>query len=511
MRRIMIFDTTLRDGEQSPGCSMNLQEKLDVARQLKKLGVDVIEAGFAASSKGDTEAIRAIAKEVRGVTVCSLARCLGSDIEAAADALKDAERPRIHVFIATSDIHMKSKLRMTEEQVISAITESVSYAKTKCDDVQFSAEDATRSDRDFLCRALSAAVDAGATTVNVPDTVGYATPSEMAELIKYVKEHVRGIENVTVAAHCHNDLGLAVANTLAAVTAGAGQVECTVNGIGERAGNAALEEIVMGIKVRGDVMDVCTGADISQIYRSSRLVYGIIGYQAPKNKPIVGENAFAHEAGIHQHGVMSDRRTYEIMKPEDIGITADSMALGKHSGRHAFEKRLIELGYEPQKDRLDVLFQKFKELADKKKDITDRDLEAIASEGAVTTERYSLDRFTVQAGNRSTPTCVIRLEKNGEKIEDVAIGDGPVDAAYKAVDKIVRPPEHELFDYSIHSISGGKDALGEVTVKLRMKNGTVTGRGLSTDVIEASIIAYINAVNRLLERTDENDETDRDL
>lgn len=508
MRRIIIFDTTLRDGEQSPGCSMNLREKTDVARQLCRLGVDVIEAGFAAASKGDRDAIAAIAKQTKGVTVCSLARCLRSDIDAAALALADAEKPRIHVFIATSEIHMKSKLKMTREQVVAAVSDSVAYARSKCADVQFSAEDATRSDRDFLCRVLAAAIDAGASTVNIPDTVGYSTPEETADLVRYVKAHTPGIEKAAVAAHCHNDLGLAVANSLSAAAAGADQIECTVDGIGERAGNAALEEIVMGIKVRGDALGVYTDIDTTQIYRSSRLVYGIIGYQAPKNKPVVGDNAFSHEAGIHQHGVLNDRRTYEIMRPEDVGITRDNMSLGKHSGRHAFEKRLNELGYDPGKERLDVLFEKFKELADKKKDITDRDLEAIASEGDVTTVRYALDRFTVQAGNKSTPTCVIRLEKNGEKFEDVAIGDGPVDAAYKAVDRIISPPEHELYDYSIHSISGGKDALGEVTVKLRMKNGTVTGRGLSTDVIEASIIAYINAVNRLLERTDEHDEED---
>lgn len=499
MRKIKIFDTTLRDGEQSPGCSMNLQEKLDAARQLQRLGVDIIEAGFAASSKGDFDAIAAIAKNVKGVVICSLARCLRSDIDAAAEALKDAEKPRIHVFIATSEIHMEHKLKMTGEQVLSAVKDCVAYAKSKCGDVQFSAEDATRSDRDFLCTVLSAAIEAGATTVNVPDTVGYSTPAEMAQLISYVKNNVKGIENVTVAAHCHNDLGLAVANSLSALSAGAGQVECTVNGMGERAGNAALEEIVMGIKVRGDVLGLYTDIDTTQIYRSSRLIYGITGDHAPKNKPVVGDNAFSHEAGIHQHGVLNDRRTYEIMKPEDVGINRDNMALGKHSGRHAFEKRLQELGYNPGKEQLDRYFEKFKELADKKKDITDKDLEAIASEHLRDIPRYSLDRFAVQAGNRSTPTCVIRLIKDGVKFEDVAIGDGPVDAAYKAVDKIICPPPHELYDYAIHSISGGKDALGEVTVKLKVDGGSVTGRGLSTDIIEASIIAYINAVNRLLD------------
>ena len=502
MKKVIIFDTTLRDGEQSPGCSMNLQEKLDVARQLQKLGVSVIEAGFAASSKGDFDAIAAISKQVKGVTVCSLARCLQSDIDAAAEALAFAEKPRIHVFIATSEIHMKSKLKMTKEQVLSAVAESVSYAKTKCSDVQFSAEDATRSDKDFLCAVLSAAIEAGATTVNIPDTVGYTTPAEMSELISYVKEHTKGIENAVIAAHCHNDLGLAVANSLSAVSAGAAQIECTVNGIGERAGNAALEEIVMGIKVRGDAIGAYTDIDTTQIYRSSRLVYGIIGYHAPKNKPIVGDNAFSHEAGIHQHGVMNDRRTYEIMKPEDVGINRDNFALGKHSGRHAFEKRLNELGYNPDKKQLDTYFERFKELADRKKDITDKDLEAIASEHMRDIQQYSLDRFAVQAGNRSTPTCVIRLIKDKEKFEDVSIGDGPVDAAYKAIDKIINPPPHELYDYGIHSISGGKDALGEVTVKLKTQNGNVTGRGLSTDIIEASILAYINAINRLLDRTD---------
>ena len=511
MRKVLIFDTTLRDGEQSPGCSMNLREKLEVARQLEALGVDVIEAGFAASSGGDAEAVAAVAAAVKRPVICSLARCVRSDIDAAAKALSAAARPRIHVFIATSDIHLQYKLKMSRRQVIEAVRDCVSYAKSLCGDVQFSAEDATRSDRDFLCLVLSAALEAGATTLNIPDTVGYSTPAETAALVGYVREHVPGIENAVIAAHCHNDLGLAAANSLAAAVAGAGQIECTVNGIGERAGNAALEEIVMALKVRGDALGICTGVDTTRIYKTSRLVYAVTGSRAPKNKPIVGDNAFVHEAGIHQHGVMNDRRTYEIMRPEDIGISTDGMTLGKHSGRHAFESRLAELGYTPGKEELDALFEKFKELADRKKNITDRDLEAIASERFDRADIFTLDRFTVQAGNRSTPTCVIRLVKNGVRYEDVAIGDGPVDAAYKAVDRIISPPEHELYDYSIHSISGGKDALGEVTVKLRMKNGTVTGRGLSTDVIEASILAYLNAVNRMLEASDGENEQNRDI
>lgn len=498
MKRIKIFDTTLRDGEQSPGCSMETGEKLEVARQLCRLGVDVIEAGFAASSEGDFEGVEAVARLVKGRAVASLARCLKSDIDAAYRALRDAEQPRIHVFIATSELHMKYKLKMTREEVLSRISECVAYAASLCPDVQFSAEDATRSDKEFLKSALEAAIEAGAKTVNLPDTVGYSTPEEMAKLIRFVKANVKGIENVTVACHCHDDLGLATANSLAAVAAGADQVECTVNGIGERAGNAALEEIVMALKVRRDLLGCETAVNTSQIYRSSRLIYSITGYRVPRNKPVVGKNAFAHEAGIHQHGVMENRATYEIMSPEDIGISRDNMALGKHSGRHAFESRLKELGYDISPDNIAKYFERFKSLADRKKEVTDRDIEALISNRATETPKYTLDRFTVHAGNLSTPSCVITLIKDGEKIEDVALGDGPIDAAYNAIDKIVEPPEHELYDYSIHSISSGKDALGEVMVRLRYPGGTVTGRGLSTDIIESSILAYLNAVNRML-------------
>ena len=498
MKLIKIFDTTLRDGEQSPGCSMETAEKLEVAKQLCRLGVDVIEAGFAASSHGDFEGVRQVASFVKGRAVASLARCLKADIDKAYEALKGAETPRIHVFIATSPVHMEYKLKLTKDQVLDRIRESVSYAKSLVDDVQFSAEDATRSERDFLCLALETAIEAGATVVNVPDTVGYATPEEIGSMIRHIKANVKGIENVTLACHCHDDLGLATANSLAAVEAGADQVECTVNGIGERAGNASLEEIAMALRVRGDAIGARTGINTAQIYRASRLIYNITGDHVPRNKPVVGKNAFAHEAGIHQHGIMENRATYEIMSPEDIGISRDNMALGKHSGRHAFEARLTELGYEFTEDRITKYFERFKRLADRKKEVTDRDIEAIVANRISDAPRYTLDRFVVHAGNLATPTCVVTLMKDGEKLEDVALGDGPIDAAYNAIDKIVAPPRHELYDYSIHSVSSGKDALGEVLVRLRYDGGTVTGRGLSTDIIESSILAYLNAVNRLL-------------
>ena len=364
--------------------------------------------------------------------------------------------------------------------------------------VQFSAEDATRSDRDFLVRALSAAIAAGATVVNVPDTVGYTTPGELNELVSYLIAHTDGIDRVTLATHCHDDLGLATANTLSALSAGSSQAECTLDGIGERAGNAALEEIVMAIKVRGESLGMYTDVNAAQIYRGSRLIYNIIGDYVPRNKPIVGRNTFSHEAGIHQHGVMANPLTYEIISPEDIGLNRDNMVLGKHSGKHAFDERVSELGYELSPEQLEKSFERFKRLADKKKEVTDRDIEAIVADRVKETPTYTLDRFVVHAGNLATPTCVIRLNRGEESIEDVSLGDGPVDAAYNAIDKIVQPPAHELFDYSIHSISTGKDALGEVLVKLKSGDEIVSGRGVSTDIIESSILAYLNAVNKLL-------------
>ncbi|MFA6815222.1 MAG: 2-isopropylmalate synthase [Lentisphaeria bacterium] len=500
MRKIKIFDTTLRDGEQAPGCSMHLKEKLEVARTLERLHVDVIEAGFAIASKGDFEAIQKISEIVKESTVCSLARAVPADIDAAYESIRGAANARIHTFLATSPVHMEYKLKMSPEKVLTTIGDMVRYAKKYLSDVEFSAEDAMRSDKEFLARALEVAIAAGATTVNVPDTVGYATPTEMMDMLKYLSNHVKGIENVTVSVHCHDDLGLGVANSLAAVVGGAGQVECTINGLGERAGNAAMEEIVMGLETRKNFYGCETNIDTTQIYRSCRLVYNLLGLPPPINKAIVGANAFAHEAGIHQHGVLANRETYEIMTPQSIGLLKNEMIFGKHSGRHAVEKRLTELGYKLEKKEIDALFERFKQLADKKKRITDHDLEALAGRKMVEFEfGYKLDRFTVSCGNYVTSSAVVRLLHDDKKlIEEVAIGDGPIDAAYKAIDKIIPAPAHILDDYSIFSVTEGNDALGEVIVKIKCDSKTVVGRGLSTDIIEASIMAYINGLNRLL-------------
>jgi len=499
MRKIKIFDTTLRDGEQAPGCSMHLKEKIEIALALERLRVDVIEAGFAIASKGDFESIQKICEVVQDSTVCSLARAVPKDIDAAYEALRGAKNARIHTFLATSPIHMQYKLKMSPEKVLATIGDMVRYAKNYLPDIEFSAEDAMRSDREFLARALEAAIAAGATTVNVPDTVGYATPTEMVEMLKYLGDHVKGIENVTISVHCHNDLGLGVANSLAAVTAGAGQIECTINGLGERAGNAAMEEIVMGLHTRKAFYDCETNIDTTQIYRSSRLVYNLLGLPPPINKAIVGGNAFAHEAGIHQHGVLANRETYEIMTPQSIGLLKNEMVFGKHSGRHAVEKRLTEMGYQLSKEQIDTLFERFKQLADKKKSINDNDLEALAGGRMVETNNgFKLDRFTVSCGNYVTSSAVVRLSNEDKMLEEVAIGDGPIDAAYNAIDKMIPAPPHILEDYTIFSVTEGNDALGEVIVKVKSGDKSVIGRGLSTDIIEASIMAYINGLNRLI-------------
>ena len=505
-RVIKIFDTTLRDGEQSPGCSMDLREKLEVAKQLERLKVDVIEAGFAISSPGDFESVSKVASIVKDCTVASLSRALTKDIDAAYEAIKHAESPLIHTFLSTSHVHMHYKLKMTPEQVLERTAAMVAYARSKCPNVEFSAEDATRSDREFLAKVLEAAIDSGASCVNVPDTVGYATPDQMADLIHYLFKNVRDIERAVVSVHCHNDLGMAVANSLAAIGAGATQIECTINGFGERAGNAALEEIVMAINTRRDVLNATCRVDTTQIHRASRLLYGIVGVAAPINKAIVGANAFAHESGIHQHGVMSERTTYEIMTPESIGLNKNKMVLGKHSGRHAFVERLSELGYRLSEDEINRTFEEFKKLCDKKKSVTDNDLEALVTNKiAQNGGNYKLHRFDMQSSNQAKSTCVIVLDKDGEIVEDVALGDGPIDAAYNAIDKLVDAPEHSLEDYAIHSISEGKDALGEVIVKLKSGNRIITGRGLSMDIMEASILAYINGVNKLLEMGEPNE------
>lgn len=498
MKQIKIFDTTLRDGEQSPGCSMNLEEKIEVAKRLEKLRVDVIEAGFAISSKGDFESVNTIAKTVKDCTVASLARATVGDIDAAYEAVKCAVDPRIHLFIATSPLHMEYKLKMTPEQVLEKTAAMVKYASNYCSNVEFSCEDATRSDYDFMCKVVDAAIKNGATVINLPDTVGYSTPEEIRAMFEYVISHVDNSDKVEFSTHCHNDLGMAVANALASVQGGALQVECTINGIGERAGNASLEEVVMALKTRPDFFGADTRIDSTKIYRASKTIYKIIGQSAPLNKPIVGKNAFAHESGIHQHGVLANKLTYEILTPESVGITENKMVLGKHSGKHAFEARLKELGYELSAEELLVTFEKFKALCDKKKVVNDLDIEALVSTKAAEEEGYKLVRFDVHAGNHTTATSTIKLSHGEDIIEDVCLGDGPVDAAFNAIDKIVCPPEHTFDVYTINSVSEGKDTMGEVMVKLKADGKSFNGRGLSTDILEASILAYLNAINKLI-------------
>ncbi|MDP2891810.1 MAG: 2-isopropylmalate synthase [Bacillota bacterium] len=499
--RIKIFDTTLRDGEQSPGCSMNINEKVEMALQLEKLNVDVIEAGFAIASPGDLASVQAVARAVKGCTVASLARTMEKDIDAAWEGVKNAASPRIHTFIATSPIHMQYKLKMTPEQVLERTAAMVAYAKKHCSDVEFSAEDACRSDWSFLVRVIAAAIKNGATVINIPDTVGYSTPDEMHALISHIRKNVAGIEKVDISVHCHDDLGMAVANSLAAVRAGAVQVECTINGIGERAGNTALEEVVMALNTRKQYFDLECRVQTKQLYRTSRLLQAIIGIAVPPNKAIVGANAFAHEAGIHQHGVLAERSTYEIMTPESIGVPQNTMVLGKHSGRHAFEDRLKVLGYQLEKEELDTAFEQFKALADKKKVILDNDLDAIIGNKVVEgPEAYHLQSFVINSGNTITATAIISLDSGGTIFESVSIGDGPVDAAFKAVNNIVGM-DLSLSDYSLHSVTEGEDALGEAIVKLNYKGRTAVGRGLSTDIIESSIKAYLNGVNKLIAET----------
>lgn len=495
---VKIFDTTLRDGEQAPGCSMNLDEKVEIAKQLEILGVDIIEAGFAIASPEDFKSVQTVAGIIKNSTVASLARAVQKDIDAAFEAVRRAASPRIHVFLATSPIHMQYKLKMKPEQVIERIKSSVTYAKGLLPDIQFSAEDAMRSDKEFLALAVQTAIDAGVTVVNIPDTVGYITPEEMYTTIRYLFETVKGIEKVDVAVHCHNDLGMAVANSLAGVKAGARQVEGTINGIGERAGNAAIEEVVMAIKTRRPFFGCETRIDTKQINRTSKLIYNIIGQTAAINKPIVGANAFAHEAGIHQHGMLAEKSTYEIMVPEEIGITKNKLVIGKHSGKHAIADRLKELGFNFSEEQLAEYYDKIIALSDKKKFITDSDLEAIVSNAELNDGVYKLVHFDVHTSKNSTSACVIRLMKDEEQLEEVSLGQGPINAAYNAIDKITGGICEEMSNYNIHSVSDGNDALGEVTVKMRSKDVVVTGRGLSTDIIESSILAYVNGINKLV-------------
>jgi 2-isopropylmalate synthase len=495
--RVIIFDTTLRDGEQSPGASMNTAEKLRIAVQLEKLGADVIEAGFPAASDGDFDAVAQIAGRLKKAEIAGLARASKSDIDRAWQALRHAAHPRIHTFIATSDIHLEYKLRMSRDEVVRAATEAVRHAKALTPNVEFSAEDGSRSDRDYLCRVFEAAIEAGATTVNLPDTVGYAIPGEFSELVHYIRRHTPNIHKAILSVHCHNDLGLATSNTLAAIYAGARQAEVTVNGIGERAGNTSLEEVVMAMHTRANYLKTATAIKTEFIHPTSRLVSMITGIMVQPNKAIVGANAFAHEAGIHQDGVLKNPMTYEIMKPETIGLSASKLVLGKHSGRHALKTHLKDLGYDLSNEELKLVFAKFKELADKKKHVMDEDLEAIVTEGILrTTDVFKLDYLHVTAGTTVLPMASVRLQINGRMVQDAGYGNGPIDATYNTISKLTGTAS-ELLRFSISALTGGTDAMGEVTVRLRENGLLALGKGADPDIITASAKAYINGLNRL--------------
>jgi 2-isopropylmalate synthase len=494
---IKIFDTTLRDGEQSPGATMNVAEKVRIAEQLDKLNVDIIEAGFPISSEGDFEAVKAISKAIKRSEVAGLARTNPQDIDRAWEAIKKARFPRIHIFISTSDIHLKYQLKKSKEEVLKIAAQSVRRAKRYTPNVEFSAMDATRTDVAFLCAVIEAAIQAGATTINIPDTVGYAIPSEFGELIRTLRQRVKGIEKIILSVHCHNDLGLAVANSLAAVQNGVRQVECTVNGIGERAGNASLEEVVMAIRTRKDLLRFQTRLNPKHIFATSRLVSKITGMVVQPNKAIVGANAFAHESGIHQDGILKEKMTYEIMTPKSVGISKTSLVLGKLSGRHAFRDRLKDLGYQLSDEDLGKAFNRFKQLADKKRDIYDEDIESIVVEEILRMpHRFKLVYLNVIAGNLTVPTATLQMEVDGKLIQEAGFGDGPVDAVFKTIKKITHT-KSKLLQFVINAITGGTEAQGEVMVRLEEKGHTVIGQGADTDVIVASAKAYINALNKI--------------
>ena len=499
--RLIIFDTTLRDGEQSPGASMNLAEKLEVAQALKDLGVDIIEAGFPIASPGDFEAVQTIARQVEGPIICGLARCNADDIDRAWEALRDARRPRIHVFLATSAIHREFKLHMAKEEILRRAVEGVKRAKGYCDDVEFSPEDASRTELDFLAEVVERAIEAGATTVNIPDTVGYAVPSQYAAAIRHLKQQVRGIEKVVLSVHCHNDLGLAVANSLAALKEGARQVECTINGLGERAGNCALEEIVMAVKTRGDYFGLQSTINSRRLCPASRLVAHVTGIAVQRNKAIVGQNAFAHEAGIHQDGMLKERTTYEIMRPEDVGLPQTQLVLGKHSGRHALRERVQALGYHLDDTQLQEVFEAFKVLADRKKVVYDADIEALAEAQIHSGPAlWTLESFHTSAGTGTLPMAAVRLvHVDGRKVEEAACGDGPVDALFTSMERITGI-EVQLRHYQVRSVSVGEDAQGEARVEVEHNGRIQRGHAVSTDIIEASAQAFLQAVNRLAMR-----------
>jgi len=495
---IKIFDTTLRDGEQSPGASMNIEEKLKIASALEVLGVDIIEAGFPAASKGDFEAVSEISKKIKDSKICALSRASKYDIEAAANALKDAALPRIHTFISTSELHMKHKLQLDSEQVYEKVIESVSFARNLCDDIEWSCEDGTRTTKDFMCRTVEAAIKNGATTINIPDTVGYSIPEEFTNIISHLMNNVPDIDKVTISTHCHNDLGLAVANSLAGVRAGARQVECTINGLGERAGNAALEEIVMAIRTRNDMMPFKTNIKTEMISKTSKLVSAVTGFPVQFNKAIVGKNAFAHEAGIHQDGMLKHNETYEIMTPESVGVSESNLVMGKHSGRHAFKEKIIELGYNINDNVIEEAFENFKNLADKKKNIYDEDIAAIIDDQVVrVNDRITLKDMQVIAGTRGPQQAEINLMIENEVKNVSSTGDGPVDAIFNGLSKLV-PHKAKLLLYQVHAVTEGTDAQAEVSVRLSEDGKTVVGLGADTDTLVASAKAYINALNKLI-------------
>jgi 2-isopropylmalate synthase len=495
--QIYIFDTTLRDGEQSPGASMNTGEKLRIATQLEKLGVDVIEAGFPAASEGDFQAVSEIAKKIKRAEVAGLARTSKTDIDRVWGAIHHAPKPRIHVFIATSDIHLKHKLNMTRDEVVKTAVEAIRYSRTFTDNIEFSAEDGSRSDRDFLCKIFEAAIESGAKVVNLPDTVGYAIPHEFESLTRYIQSHTPNIHQAILSVHCHNDLGLATSNTLSAILAGARQVEVTINGIGERAGNTSLEEVVMALHTRPNCFPMCTGIRTDQIHPTSRLVSMITGILVQPNKAVVGANAFAHEAGIHQDGVLKNPMTYEIMKPETIGLSANRLILGKHSGRHALRTHLKEMGYDLSKEELEIVFTKFKELADKKKHVVDDDLEVIVTEGILrTSDTFKLEYLHVSCGTTVLPMASVQLNIKGRSVRGAGYGNGPIDATFESISKLTETSS-ELLRFSVSAITGGTDALGEVTVRLRENGLIALGKGADPDIITASAKAFVNGLNRL--------------
>lgn len=498
--RVYIFDTTLRDGEQSPGASMTLEEKLQVAELLDEMGVDIIEAGFPAASNGDFQAVVDIGKVVKDSVVCGLARASLNDIDRAGEALRDAQRPRIHTFIGTSPLHRQFQLQMTQDEVYDKIVASVQRARTYTEDVEWSAMDATRTEHDFLCRCVEAAIKAGATTINIPDTVGYTTPDEFYDLITMLRERVPNADEAIFSTHCHNDLGLAVANSLAGVRAGARQIECAINGLGERAGNAALEEVVMTIHTRNDVLPYWTNIDSTYLMRASRLVSAVSAFPVQYNKAIVGKNAFAHESGIHQDGVLKNAQTYEIMTPESVGLKESALVMGKHSGRHAFREKLAELGYELGDNAFEDAFMRMKDLADKKKHIFDEDIEAIVSQGVATAhDRIKVLSLTVVAGTGGPQKATITLDIDGKHETAESTGDGPVDAIFKAI-KMLVPHEARLPLYQVHAVTEGTDAQATVSVRLEEGGKTVTGRGSDTDTLVASARAYVSALNKLVVR-----------